>query len=132
MTEIKQILSNLRIAGCAVSRKLVLSVGSGVFSSRCPKKWNGEKITLSVKWARNIFKSRNWLKRRSTTAKRRINSALYNVLAFGWKEKKCRESFPARNSSGSQSQFWLNPSRVYMSCKVHFHREKCRNCTYRR
>ena len=84
MTEIKQILSNLRVAGYAISRKVVLSVGNGVLSSRCPDKIakNGGNITLSIKWARNILKSMNWVKRRGTPAKRAINPSLYDELAF--------------------------------------------------
>ena len=35
--EIKQILSNLRVAGCSISKKVVMSVGNGVFPSRCPE-----------------------------------------------------------------------------------------------
>ena len=57
MTEIKQILSNLRVAGCAISRKGAISVGNGVLSSRCPDKMakNGGNIPLSIKWARTFL-----------------------------------------------------------------------------
>ena len=60
-TEIKQILSNLRVAGCSISRKVVISVGNGVLVSRYPEKMsrNGEKINLTVKWAMGILKSMN-------------------------------------------------------------------------
>ena len=72
MTEIKQILSNLRVAGCAISRKVVISVENGVLSSRCLDKMakNGGNITLSIKWARNILKSMNWVKRRGYNRKK--------------------------------------------------------------
>ena len=88
-TEIKQILSNLRVAGCSISRKVVISVGNGVLASRCPEKMsrNGGKINLTVKWARDILKSMNWVKRRGTTAKRTINPAVNDELAFTWKKK---------------------------------------------
>ena len=60
-TEIKQILSSLRVAGCSISRKVVISVGNGVLASRCPEKMsrNGGKINLTVKWARGVLKSMN-------------------------------------------------------------------------
>ena len=88
MTEIKQILSNLRVARCAISRKVVISVGNGVLSSRCPDKMarNGGNITLSIKWTRHILKSMNWVKRRGTTAKRAMNPSIYDELAFTWKK----------------------------------------------
>ena len=94
-TEIKQILSNLRVAGCSVSRKVVISVGNGVLASRCPEKMsrNGGKVNLTVKWARGILKSMNWVKRRGTTAKRTMNPALYDALAFTWKKKIAEKNF---------------------------------------
>ena len=38
LTEIKSILSNLRISGATVTRKVVIAVGNGVLSARCPEK----------------------------------------------------------------------------------------------
>ena len=72
MTEIKQILSNLRGDGCAISTMVVISVGNGVLSSRCPDKMakNGGNIAFSIKWARNILKSMNWVKRRGYNRKK--------------------------------------------------------------
>ena len=60
-TGIKQTLSNLRVAGCSISRKVIISVGNGVLATRCPEKMsrNGGKINLTVKWARGILKSMN-------------------------------------------------------------------------
>ena len=37
-TEIKLILNNLRISGCSISRKVVISVGNGVLASKCTEK----------------------------------------------------------------------------------------------
>ena len=86
-TEIKVILENLRISGCAITRKVVIAVGNGVLASKCPDKMsrNGGSIELSIKWARNILKSMNWTRRRGTTAKRKMNPALYDELCFTWK-----------------------------------------------
>ena len=94
-TEIKQILSNLRVAGCSISRKVVISVGNGVLASRCPEKMsrNDGKINLTVKWARGLFKLMNRVKRRGTTAKRTMNLALYEELAFIWQKKIAEKVF---------------------------------------
>ena len=52
-TEIKVILENLRISGCAITRKVVIAIGNGVLASKCPDKMsrNGGSIELSIKWA---------------------------------------------------------------------------------
>ena len=57
-------------------------------SARCPEQMakNGGSILLSTKWARNVLKSLDWVKRRGTTAKREMNPALYE-LTFSWKRK---------------------------------------------
>ena len=70
-------------------------MGNGVFASRCPEKMsrNGGKINLTVKWARGILKSMNWVKRRGTTAKLTMNPALYDELAFTWKKKIAEKVF---------------------------------------
>ena len=87
LSEVKLILHNLRMAGCGISRKVVISVGNCVMQAKCPEKLakNGGPITLSVKWARGILKSMDWSKRRGTTAKREMNPALYEELSFSWK-----------------------------------------------
>ena len=86
-TDIKSILQNLRTAGCAISRKTTIAVGTGVLQSKCPEVLakNGGSINLTTKWARGILKSMEWSKRRGTTAKREMNPALYNELTFSWK-----------------------------------------------
>lgn len=38
---------------------------------------NGDDIMVTVKWAQNILKFLNWVKRRGTTAKREMNPALH-------------------------------------------------------
>ena len=70
-------------------------MGNGVFASRCPEEMsaNGEKINLTVKWARGILKSVNWVKQRGTTAKRTMNPTLYDELAFTWKKKIAEKIF---------------------------------------
>ena len=55
----------------------------------CPKKLanNGGSINLSIKSARNILKSLDWVERRGTKAKKKMNQALYHELTFSWKRK---------------------------------------------
>ena len=48
---------------------------------------NGGRITLTTKWARDVVKSLDWVKRRYTTSKREMNLALYEELTFFWKKK---------------------------------------------
>ena len=43
-------------------------------------------ITLSTKWAANVFKSLDWVNWRGTT-KRGMNPALYEERTFSWKIK---------------------------------------------
>ena len=76
----------------------VISIGNGVLSSKCPGKMatNGGKMTLSVKWTRNILKSMNWVKPRGRTAKRTISPALFKELTFTWKIKIVAK-IPAQN-----------------------------------
>ena len=86
----KSIIENLRIAGCAISRKVVISVGNGVLASKCPEMLarNGGSINLSIEWARDIIKSMNWARRRAiTSGKRVMNPALYEELCFTLKKK---------------------------------------------
>ena len=54
---------------------------------------DGGKISRTVKWARGILKSMNWVKRRGTTAKQTMNPALYDELAFTWKKKIVEKVF---------------------------------------
>ena len=43
---------------------------------------------ISTKWARNVLRLLDWVKRRGTTAKLEMNPALYEELIFSWKRKK--------------------------------------------
>ena len=96
------ILDNLRTVGCALSRKVVISVGNGVLKSRCPEKMakNGRNITLSIKWARGILQSVEWVKRRGMKSKRAMNPALDDELVFSWKKEIAdlvlRHNFPEK------------------------------------
>ena len=121
-TEIKQILSNLRVAGCSVSRKVVISVGNGVLASRCREKMsgNGGKINLTVKWARDILKSMNWVKRRGTTAKRTMNRALHDELAFTWKKKIAEKVFEHKIHNDLILNFDQTPLGFTYSAKTTF------------
>ena len=92
LTEIKSILSKLRLSEAATTRKVIITVGNSVLSALCPEKMakNGGSITLSNKWPQNVLKSLDWLKQRGTTTKREMNPALYELLFRGkenqWKQ----------------------------------------------
>ena len=53
---------------------MVKAVGNGVVSARCPEKMakNGGNIIFSTKWARNVLKSLDWVKRILTITKKEI------------------------------------------------------------
>ena len=84
LTEIKSIHSNLRLSEAVTTRKMIITVGNSVLSALCPEKMakNGGSIKLSNKWARNVLKSLDWLKR-GTTTKKEMNPALYELLFRG-------------------------------------------------
>ena len=70
--EIKLILNNLRIVGCATSDKVITWVGNGVLAAKHSKKLqqNGGNNTLFIKWERKLLRSTDWLQGKDTTAKR--------------------------------------------------------------
>ena len=68
LTKIKS-LSNL------ITRKAVIAVGNGVLSARC-KWW---RHSLLTKWAQNVLKSLDRVKRRKTTAKKELTFPLEKV-----------------------------------------------------
>ena len=82
--EIKMILHNLRITGCAISRKTTIVAGTGVLQSKSPEVLlkNGGSIKLTTKWASEILKSMEWSNRRGKTAKLEVNPVLYEQLIF--------------------------------------------------
>lgn len=59
-------------------------------SSICPEKLskNGGNVNLTTKWAQEILKSIDWVKRRGTIAKREMNS-----LTFTRKRKNANSLF---------------------------------------
>ena len=85
LTEIKSILSKLRLSEAATTRKVIITVGNSVLSALCPEKMakNGGSITLSNKWPQNVLKSLDWLKQRGATTKREMNPALYELFFRG-------------------------------------------------
>ena len=84
LTEIKPILNNLHIPGAAITLKVVIAVGNGMVSARCPEKMakNGGCIIFLTKWARNVLQSLDWVKRTATTTKKEMIPALYEELTF--------------------------------------------------
>ena len=86
--EVKLTLHNLPTPGSSVSSKLSFPLEVVFLQSWCPEKlWkNSGSIIFSVKWARRILNSMDWIKHRGTAAKRTMNPALYDELSFSWKE----------------------------------------------
>ena len=69
--KVKDMVTGARIAGGAISRKMVIAIGTGVIKSNCPSKLKDFEglIALTEGWARGVLKSIGWSKRKGTTGK---------------------------------------------------------------
>ena len=52
----------VRITGGAISRTMVIAIGTGVIKANCPSKLKdfGGHIALTEAWARGVLKSMEW------------------------------------------------------------------------
>ena len=123
VTEGKAILHNLCVSGGAITRRTVLAIGNGVLSSRCPDKLarNGGNITPSAKWAKNILKSMDWVKRRGTTAKREMNPTLYKELTFSWTRNIANVIYEYQINNDMILNFDQTPSKSKISRVLPYH-----------
>ena len=71
MKKIKTIMIGTQAAGTTISHSIVMAIGNGVVRSNSPTllKENGGSLELTEHWARGVFKSMNWIKRKGTTGK---------------------------------------------------------------
>ena len=62
----------IRLAGAAISRKMVIAIGTGVIKSNNPNLLLefGGSVKLTENWARCVLKNMNWVKRKGTTGKK--------------------------------------------------------------
>ena len=60
-----------RVAGTAISHRIVMAIGNGVVRSNSPimLNENGGSLESTMDWARGVIKSMNWTKRTGTTGK---------------------------------------------------------------
>ena len=71
LKKIKDIIVGSRLAGTAISRKMVIAIATGVIKANDPKslrEFDGS-LELTEGWARNVLKSMDWVKRKGTTGK---------------------------------------------------------------
>ena len=71
MLKIKEIIVGIRLAGAAISRKMVIAIGTEVIKVNNPSlllKFGGS-VTLTENWARGVLKNMNRVKRKGTTGK---------------------------------------------------------------
>ena len=68
---VKDVVVGVRMAGEVISRKMVISIGTGVIKANCPSKLKdlGGHTELTEGWARDLLKSMEWSKRKGTTSK---------------------------------------------------------------
>ena len=71
MKKIKDIIVGSRLAGTAISRKMVIAIATGVVKASDPKLLRefGGSLELTEGWARSVLKSMDWVKRKGTTGK---------------------------------------------------------------
>ena len=84
LKHIKDLIVGSREAGTVILRRDVINIGHGVLLATTPSALveNGGSIHLTEKWARGVLASLNFVKRRSTTAKRKISDILYEEIKF--------------------------------------------------
>ena len=81
IAEIKMILHSLRIAGCEISRKTTIVVGTGFLQSTSPE----VLLKNGANWQPNR-PMESWNPWNGERAKREMNPALYEELLFSWKK----------------------------------------------
>ena len=84
--QVKDLVIGSREAGASILRRDVINIGHGVILSKNPNLLleNGGSIKLTEKWARGLLSSLNMVKRRGTTAKRKIPELLYEETKFSF------------------------------------------------
>ena len=71
LKKIKDIIVGLRLAGTAISRKIVIVIATGVIKANDSNilRESGGSLELIESWARSVLKSMDWMKRKGTTGK---------------------------------------------------------------
>ena len=71
LKKIKDIIVGSRLAGTAISQKMMIAIATGVIKASDPKilREFGESLELTEGWARSVLKSMDWVKRKGTTGK---------------------------------------------------------------
>ena len=69
--KINEVIVGVRLSGAVISRRMVISIGNGVLKANDPNTLSefGGTITLTEDWARGIWRSMDWVKRKATTGK---------------------------------------------------------------
>ena len=71
MLKIKEIIVGIRLAGAAISRKMVIAIGTGVMKANNASLLLefGGSVTLNENWAQDVLKNMNWVKCKGTRGK---------------------------------------------------------------
>ena len=85
IAEIKMILHSLRIAGCEISRKTTIVVGTGFLQSTSSEVLLKNGANWQQNWQPNRLME-SWNPWNGERAKREMNPALYEELLFSWKK----------------------------------------------
>ena len=67
----KDIIVGSRLAGTAISQKVVIAIATGVIKDNDPNilRQFGGSLELPEGWARSVLRSMDWVKRKGTTGK---------------------------------------------------------------
>ena len=71
LVKIKEAVIGIRLTGAVISWKMVISISNGVLKTNDPNsisEFDGG-ITLTDNWARGVFRSMDWVKRKGTAGK---------------------------------------------------------------
>ena len=71
LKKIKDVIIGSRLAGKAISRNIVVAIGTGIVKANEPRilREFGGSLELTEGWARNVLKGMDWVKRKGTTGK---------------------------------------------------------------
>ena len=66
LKKIKDVIVSSRLAGTAISRKMVIAIATGVIKANDPNilREFGGSLELTEDWARSVLKSMDWVKKR--------------------------------------------------------------------
>ena len=118
--KVKDVVTGARMPAGVISRKMVITIGTGVIKANYPSKPKdfGGHIALTEVWAWGVLKSIEWSKRKGTTGKIEPSKQflLKEKLTFQWRIA----SILTWLTEGTYSEFRSNTLVIYFSWEIYF------------